>query len=273
MSTNPTPTPPNPADPHAYREVLHDLITMGANLARAVHDQATPQPQPATPPSPDTLIHLAAAFDRLARAVRRSITLARTLDHPPVVRPDPAQHRAAARQRILREVGDAITRAAHDPDAWHTDEDALTAELHDRLDGPDLDGAIAARPIPDIITEICRDLGLAAPPGAHPWKRRTPADIQDLCARAAAPARHPAAAPAAGPPRPGPRQLRPNPSPPAPASAPPRRQRRASGPGRVHRPGPATPIRPAGPMAPTPLLTTSHRHPQPHGPPPAAAPP
>jgi hypothetical protein len=62
----------------------------------------------------------------------------------------------------------------------------------DRLDGPDLDGFDLDRPVADLIADICRDLGLAAAPGTHPWKRRTPDDIAILCARAAAPRPPPA---------------------------------------------------------------------------------
>ncbi len=202
---------------------------MGTGLARLLHQQATaqaaqrtatpatqqdpaPQPVPAPAPDaliPDTLISIAAAFDCTARAVRRSIALARSLADPVPPAQDPAQHRAAIRKRILREVEDTIQRTApssdqaasgdasfEDADSEDTSAKALTAELHDRLDAPDLDDDISSRPVAEIITEICRDLGLAALPGAHPWKRRTPADLKQLCARAAAPsdARQPSAA-------------------------------------------------------------------------------
>ena len=218
MSSHPThPQPNDPgqqaADAHHYREVLHDLIGMGTTLARRLHDQAiAPAPRPAhapaaPSPAPD-LIALATAFDRIARAVRRSIALARTLAQPVAPAQDPAANRAAARKRILREVEDAIQRRHHEGD---TAED-LNAELHDRLDGPDLDDDIATRPTPDIIAEICRDLGLAALPGTDPWKRRTPADIRMLCTRAAATNR-PGAAPQPTPSTPDPAPAGPPPSP------------------------------------------------------------
>ena len=166
---------------------------MGADFARLLHQQATaPQPaQPATPApqptpasAPASLIALAASFDAIARTVRRSVALARTLDQPVPPAKDPAHRRAAARKQVIRAVEDAIHRAANpDSDAA----ESLTAELRDRLDAPDLDGDLATRPTAEVITEICRDLGLAAPPGTSPWKRRTPADLQDLRTRAAAP--------------------------------------------------------------------------------------
>ena len=213
MSTRaPHPTPhdtPGPQaadthapDPHGYRDTLHTLIGFGANVARLLHDQAVqqaaapatpnpaqppPTPQPAPPPNP--LLAIAAAFDGASRNVRRCIALARSLDRPA---PNPAPTRTAARKRILRAVEDAIHRATPDPEAHntdgHADADVLRnerqAELLDRLDSPDLDDDLTHRPVPDIIADLCRDLGLAAQPG-QPWPRRTPADIALLRARAA----------------------------------------------------------------------------------------
>jgi len=233
------------ADAHGYGKVLDDLITMGTDLARLLHEQATaqaqaaqeaatPQPAPAPAPGativgapiagaaipdapaphapvPDTLVSLAAAFDRAARAVRRGVMLSRSLAEPPSPAPDPARHRAAARKRILREVEDVIQRPGSDgrggPALQDSLQDSLRAELRDRLDAPDLDDDITGRPVADIVTEICRDLGLDALPGTHPWTRRTPDDIRRLCARAAAPsaARQPGAAPQG----PGPQDPRP----------------------------------------------------------------
>ena len=237
------PTQPT-TDPHGHRAALHDLIGMGTGIARLLHAQAiatadappvqpsaqspsgpatpaNPAPEPQTPahPAPADLITIATAFDRIARAVRRCIALARILDAPAQPAKDPAHQRAAARRRILRAVEDAISRnlsaagcATDNTDFDNTgfdntglDDDslndptpsspasdtptaeALTAELHERLDGPDLDSDITSRPIADIVAELCRDLGIAPPAGPHPWLRRTPADIAALCARAAAP--------------------------------------------------------------------------------------
>ncbi len=251
MSTQPTHTPPHPApaqqaaDAHDHREILHDLILMGADLARQLRQQAAalaPDPTAAPPapaPAPEILVSIAAAFDRTARAVRRGVMLYRILAEPPPPAPDPARHRADARKRILREVEDTIQRPGADgrgDPAPHLDlQDSLRAELRVRLDAPDLDDDIASRPVADIITEIRRDLGLDAFPGTRPFKRRTPDDIRQLCARAAAasPALHPTPqpgpAPAPGPgatsrPDPGPHRPEPVPIPgttlrPAPARA------------------------------------------------------
>lgn len=191
------------ADPHSYRDVLHSLITMGTDLARLLHQQATaqaqaapsaPGPQPVPSLTPEALITLTTAFDGIARTIRRSIALAGTLDRPRLPTRNPAHARTAARQRIIREVEDAIQRASHAAEhAWPEDGSDTTvsaadlqAELRERLDAPDLDDDLTTRPVAEIITEIRRDLGLAAPSGTAPWKRRTPADLAVLRARAAA---------------------------------------------------------------------------------------
>ncbi len=181
--------PADPADQQAedaqyYRRVLHELIDMGADLARTVHRQATSQAG-AEDPDAAAVHETAVAFDRISRAVRRTIALARKLAEPVPMRADAGsgQTRAAARRRILRGVEDAIQREAEGADV-----ETLEAELRDRLDGPELDDAIGNRPVAEVVTDICRDLGLGTLLGNHPWKRRTPADIAALCARAARPA-------------------------------------------------------------------------------------
>ncbi len=245
-----------------YQQVLHDLIAMGADLARLLHGQAaaqatrqaaahpTPQATEAQPaPASDTLISLTLAFDRIARAVRRSILLARSLAAPFPPAPDAARHRAAARRRIIREVEDAIQRTARGANDGRDGPESLQAELRDRLDAPDLDDDIGTRPPADIISEICRDLGLAAPPGgAHPWKRRTPQDITQLCAAAAAPSGP--CQPGAGPqtPRRNATQPTPDPHPDKPAVRP-----RAQ-PGPIH-------ARSSQPEDPAATLATILRHP------------
>jgi hypothetical protein len=163
-----------------HRDALNDLIAMGMDLARLVHLHAKSQAEatPDAPPDPD----LITAFERISRAVRRSIVLSRKLAEPVAPATDHApERRAAARRRIIRAVEDTIQCFADDIDAA-----PLHAEFLDRLDAPDLDDDIENRPIADIIADICRDLGIAALPGTHPWKRRTSEDLAALCARAAA---------------------------------------------------------------------------------------
>jgi hypothetical protein len=254
MSLEPLPVEPENApdqptsdqqaqDAQYYRFVLHDLIDMGTELARMVHRQALSQAKATTlstdphidqtsnnatavlgnehPPLPSQ--DLVAAFDRIARAIRRTIVLARKVAMPPPPPGDPArstneQHRTSARKRIIREVEDAIQRAARDNEA-----EALHAEFSERLDAPDLDDDIDHRPAADIIAEICRDLGIAARPGTHPWKRRTPQDVAALSARAAMPRATPRPVAPGKQPLPPPHPP-PHPSPTSPAAT--RRQNR-----------------------------------------------
>ena len=164
-----------PGEDHAfYREVLHELIGLGTELARHVHAAATAEPAEAGALS---LPEAAAAFDRVARAVRRTVLLAQRLG----TGPDAAAPRIAARKRIIREVEDTISRARR-PEA---ETEALHAELAERLDSPDLEDEIDTRPVAEIIADILRDLDLAVPPGLpRPWKRRTPADLLHLVTRA-----------------------------------------------------------------------------------------
>jgi len=224
---------PHAADTRGHGAALDNLISMGTGIARLLHDQAhaqaaqqaAAQPQPEQQRPPQALIaqpaparapaaslqDLAAAFDSISRTVRRCIMLAQSLDKPAKPARTPAPDRTAARKRILRAVEDTLGRQDYDDSYRECDPtEALHAELLDRMDAPDLDRDIESRPIDDIIKDILRDLGLAALPGTRPWKRRTPADIAELCARAAAPSR-----PAGSTPRdPGP-----GPQPPSPGAA------------------------------------------------------
>ncbi len=232
---------PHATDTRGHGAALDTLISMGTGIARLLHDQAhaqaaqqaaaqpeqqsTPQaqtqateaqpaPAPASAPAA-SLQDLAAAFDSISRTVRRCIMLAQSLDTPkrPARTPAPnhTADRTAARKRILRAVEDTLGRQDYDDSYRVCDPtEALHAELLDRMDAPDLDRDIESRPIDDIIKDILRDLGLAALPGTRPWKRRTPADIAELNARAAAPSR-----PAGSTPHePGP-----GPQPPSPSAA------------------------------------------------------
>ncbi len=163
-----------------YRRVLHELIDMGLDMARLVHGRAKAQAE-ATEAAVEEVPGTAdgsVAFDRLARAVRRTVALARRLEEP--VR-DGAPRRLAARRQILRAVEDVIQREASD----QGEEDGLNGELYERLDAPDLDDEIDCRPVAEIVADICRDLGIADLSGSGRWKRRFPAEVAALCARAA----------------------------------------------------------------------------------------
>ena len=159
---------------------MHELIELGVDLARMVHAQAKTacDADAAVVAAPGAMIGAAAGFDRIARAVRRTVALAQRLDES--ARVSDGARRALVRRRIIRDVEDSIQRCVPGEAG-----ERLEAELFERLDGPEMDAEIDHRPDAEIIADICRDLGLATPPGAHPWKRRTPANIAALCARVA----------------------------------------------------------------------------------------
>ncbi len=161
----------------AQQAMLHELAEIGTEFARLLRDQARAQEAGV---GAETVARAALAYERVARAVRRSVGLAQRLGEPGVGA-SAGQERALARRRIVREVEDVIQRQARGGVA-----EGLTAELAERLDGPELEDEIGTRPVAEIIADICRDLGIAALPGTAPWQRRTPTDVARLCARAAA---------------------------------------------------------------------------------------
>ncbi len=167
----PAPTQPEPA---RHAALLDELVVLGTDLARQIHAAAgTTLP----------LDGAAAAFDRVARAVRRTVALARRLDAPAPTRPDT---RTEARKRIIRGVEDTIERVAALSPAVGAERDALVAEFAERLDDPALEEEIDHRPAAEIIADICHDLGLIGSTGPALWKRRTPDEIHALLDRAEA---------------------------------------------------------------------------------------
>ena len=98
-------------DAQLYRGVLHELIHIGTDLARLTHLRATAQAQAAVRDPDRAAPHEdhTPAFDRTARAIRRCITLARTLHDPVAPARDPAPPRAAARAPAPREVRQGAT--------------------------------------------------------------------------------------------------------------------------------------------------------------------
>ena len=179
MQALPTTAEPNPPlqageTPRDYRDIVDELIHLGTDIARMLHVQA--QAAQAKPDATATLPELAIAFDRVARAVRRTILLARHIDQHDQV----TANRTAARRQIIRDVENVLHAKAHPAEA-----PTLHAELLERLEQPDLEHDIATRPIAEIVRDICRDLGLRDIPGSTTWKRRTPRDHAQIHARAA----------------------------------------------------------------------------------------
>lgn len=157
-----------------YQHVLRTLIDQGAALATRIATSATA----ATTPD-SALPEATVAFDRIARAVRRTIALAQH------IAANPAQSsiatRTTTRAKLIRGVEDAIYRKRQERDT-----ESLTAEFHERLEDPMLELDLKGRSIEDVIEEISRDLGIAQASRSYVYKRRTPEDLRALHARATA---------------------------------------------------------------------------------------
>jgi hypothetical protein len=167
-SAEPEETDQIDADRAYYRRALREMTEMAVDLGRNFHSYAKGIPG----------IDLSEPFERLNRNVRRNAMLAERLAVPPKA-PSKPDH-ISARKKIIRDVEDTIQCKAPAGEA-----ETLRAELLERLESPDIEDDIAKRAIPEIVTEICRDLGIAGLDGARRWKRRTPHDVAVLNAHAA----------------------------------------------------------------------------------------
>ena len=183
MTTAPRTPAPTDVGTSEIQDLLNDFVRLGHRLGQLMLAQAEAGTLPA--------VEASQAYDRVGRRICRCALTARKL-----AQPAKTIDRTAVRKRVLRAVEDTIQRHTEDEDEAET----LHAELLDRLDTLDLEDEIGTRPVEDIITDIIRDLGLAAVPGNHPWKRRTPEDVALLCARAKQPIPAPNRATAAAPP-------------------------------------------------------------------------
>ena len=181
MTTIPTstPTPDTYQDAAHHRDILNALIDQGAALAARIHATATAATTPGS-----ALPEATIAFDRIARAVRRTIALARHIATSPVTTAATPDKRTKTRTHLIRAVEDAIDRQHR---VYDGNAQELQAELAERLEDPELELDLQGPDIDDVIQEICRDLGIAHQSRAYIWRRRTPADLKDLRTRAAAP--------------------------------------------------------------------------------------
>jgi hypothetical protein len=145
-----------------YAAALKEMVAMGLEIGRIVHQQVIAQSidSPHSPIDDQSTV----SYDRVFRAVRRGIMLAKRLKDP-----EPVRKQAAARRQVARDVGNAIKSQAKSP----KDAENLYADLRDRLDTPDFEEDLENRPIQDIIDEIRKDLGLKPSP-ANPVARIAP---------------------------------------------------------------------------------------------------
>ena len=104
---------------------------------------------------------VARMFGRVSRSVRMTVLLAERLDRgwarPGRERALADDRDAMARRQIARGVAEAIAREADGERA-----ERLSESLADRMETLDVEAALGNRPVEEIITEICRDIGLDA---------------------------------------------------------------------------------------------------------------
>ncbi len=183
--------------PHCV-QLLIELADTGAAIVSLVRQRARMQAdEPShqsimaeiylpfdTPPLLDRhnkfLVEARESIDVLTRSIRRSIMLAEKIAQQPATAPSAVQNPNAARDRIRRDVEEALHRNDTNSDHERQDNEGheaenVQAERPDRLDAPDPEDDPTARPVAHIIAEICRDLGLDALPASNPEKDRPPA--------------------------------------------------------------------------------------------------
>ena len=167
---------PSPQPDHTahYRAALGELIDLGTAMAGLVHRRTAELTEDCLL-GPREMEAASLAFECIARSVRRTVALARTLDAPVVVRPKREQ--AVARARVIRGVGDAIIAGCETGDFDAEAAERLHEDLRERLDRPEFDDDLGSKTIDEIIEEIRRDLGIVA---EGRWARRTPAEISRI---------------------------------------------------------------------------------------------
>ncbi len=181
----PEPTPQQPLPPsraqltQRCQGFLLTIAELGTELTREVQQRTIAQAGEAGADVAAVLETGTKSFERAALAVRRTVLL---IDKLSGQAKDAPVEPYAARKRILRQVEDVIQREAKGERA-----EALEAELHERIEAPELVEELGTRPIEQVVIEIIRDLGLTGAVGTYGWKRRTPEDVATLNARAAAP--------------------------------------------------------------------------------------
>jgi hypothetical protein len=179
-----------------FKRVARHLVEIGDEFAEMVRQEARQSiqaqaeaakryPDPQMVPPQVVPPHIIDGYERITRSIRRSMVMYQKLNEPQKLAP--AYNRVAARKQVIREVEDAIERKATGDRA-----ETLRIELVERLERPEFDDELATRNVGELISEICRDLGISAT--MHPSKRRTPRDIAILHARATQSDGHPQSA-------------------------------------------------------------------------------
>ena len=107
---------------------------------------------------------IAGAFAKVARSVRLTVALAERADRGWARRNAADDGPAMARRQVARGVAEVIERrlAGSEAGGRETERERLTEALEERLERLDEEATLGRLPAEEIITGICRDLGLDA---------------------------------------------------------------------------------------------------------------
>lgn len=163
------PAPTQPQDRAFYRAVLHEMINAGIDLVRTIELRAVNATVAGDAPALDAAL----SFERITRAVRRSIMLAEKIAEPPTTspptptspQPPPPPNRGPTqtRERDRPESPDTEDDEEFDhdraPDSPAPDAPTHETPTHDTEDNDGVpDDALAHHTIPVQIAAIRRDL-------------------------------------------------------------------------------------------------------------------
>jgi hypothetical protein len=131
-----------------YAATLREMVALGLDIGRIIHQQVVAHALDSPhSPIPESASH---DYDRVFRAVRRGILLAKRLNQPFPERPH-----TEARHQPRREPDQTNESEAASP------EKSDRIDRRDRIDEPEHEDDLGNRPTPEIFNEIREDLGLA----------------------------------------------------------------------------------------------------------------
>ena len=153
----------------ADRAALEELRDLGMEMARFIVARAKADAEDGVDADRTP------AFERINRGVRRAVFLLQYIARDAARSEADVRTQIRARQQIIRDVEDATVNRPK------PERDALAAELCERLDDPDFTDDLAGMTIAQASQLIRNDFGLGK---IFTHKRRTPADVKSLAARA-----------------------------------------------------------------------------------------
>jgi hypothetical protein len=177
-------------------EMLAELAELSMGLARSLSElvEARVEHEKKSADAPPHSKDAAAAFDKMAQTVRRTLALEAKLDAEVWARREQritagAARRAARATAHQTAVKDAIIEGLHDAyaadccdDEYHELAERLLDDAHEYLDDADEMRGYLDRPIGETVAKLCAAMGLdpdACEPDGETWRiRRPPLDFE-----------------------------------------------------------------------------------------------